>query len=428
MEQFYKFYQRTPLERIDILLQQHDLAPEEQQILRQQEQLPQEIANQMIENQITIHGVPMGVVPDILINDRHYTVPMATEEPSVIAAASNAAKIISATGGFHTTQEERFMIGEIAITQAARSFAELERELVSKQETFLGIANQAHPSIVNRGGGARRIWLEEKATPDDSEAFLICYLAVDTQEAMGANILNTMLEALRSPLENWTGGTVLMAILSNLASSCLVQATCQIPISSLTHRSIDGAIIAHKITQASHFAQADIYRSATHNKGIMNGIDAVILATGNDWRAIEAGAHAYAALTGSYQPLATWTVQDDQLVGSIQLPMPVGTVGGSISIHPTARLAHNLLGNPSAKELASVVASIGLAQNFAALRALVTDGIQKGHMKLQAKSLAIAVGATPQEVEQLLPKLVQITPLNQETARQLLTALRSTHH
>lgn len=424
MDQFYKFYQKSPEERIELLLHNTNLSSESAQTLKEQRQLPQEIANQMIENQITIHGIPMGLVPDILINGQYYLVPMATEEPSVIAAASNAAKIISKAGGFHTTQEERFMIGEIAISHATRSLAELTEEIAHKQDKFLAIANQAHPSIVKRGGGARHIWLEEKTTPDASESFLICYLTVDTQEAMGANILNTMLEALRTPLETWTGGSVLMAILSNLASNCLVQATCQIPVANLTHRSIEGIVVAEKMAQASRLAQADIYRAATHNKGIMNGIDAVILATGNDWRAIEAGAHAYAALNGSYQPLATWKVQEEVLIGSIQLPLPVGTVGGSIAIHPTATLAHNLLGNPNARELASIVASIGLAQNFAALRALVTDGIQKGHMKLQAKSLAIAVGANSEEVSQLVTLLQRAKHLNQETARQLLASLR----
>lgn len=423
---FYKFYQKTPAQRQQILAQNRSLSPDSLRTLIEEKGLSPSIANQMIENQIAIHGIPMGIVPELQVNHHSYLVPMATEEPSVIAAASHAGKIISQAGGFVTTQQTRFMIGEIAVIHAKKSVELLQEALVNNQERFLSIANSAYPSIVNRGGGAKRLWVEEKVNDSSNMRFIIFYLEVDTKEAMGANILNTMLEALRFPLETLSEGEVLMAILSNLATSCLVQATCQLPIDLLTTKTMSGLAIAEKITLASQLAQSDPYRATTHNKGIMNGIDAVSLATGNDWRAIEAGAHAYASLSGTYQPLATWHLSDTVLSGHIELPLPIATVGGSIAIHPTATLALELLERPTAIELASVIASIGLAQNFSALKALVTDGIQKGHMKLQAKSLALAVGATQEEIQPLLALLQQVPHLNQESVRQKLQELR--HH
>lgn len=422
---FHKYYQHSTEERRRILINERHLTPDAERTLTEPMTLSQTIADQMIENQLTIHGVPMGLVPDILVDGVSYSVPMATEEPSVIAAASNAARIITAHGGFHTTQDTRHMIGEVAVANATVPLAALQEELMHHQDTWLKMANDAHPSIVKRGGGVKRIWVDERYTPDRTQHFTVFYLEVDTLEAMGANILNTMLEALRTPIAALTNGDVLMAILSNYATASLVTATCTLPFTALSKADIPGETVAQRIAQASDFARADIYRATTHNKGIMNGIDAVVLATGNDWRAIEAGAHAYATHTGHYQPLATWHVDGDTLIGTITLPLPVGTVGGSINIHPTASLAHDILGRPNARALASIITSIGLAQNFAAIRALVTDGIQKGHMKLQAKSLAITVGATPQEVPTVVTQLLTQPHMNQQTAQQVLDAIRN---
>ena len=242
---------------------------------------------------------------------------------------------------------------------------------------------------------------------------------------MGANILNTILEALVSPIETFTNGTCIMAILSNLATHSVVTTTCRIPFEQLETKTISGEEIARRIEIASELSQVDPYRAATHNKGIMNGIDAVVIATGNDWRAIEAGAHAYASLSGTYQPFSKWFIHDNkELVGTLSIPMPIGTVGGSIAIHPAAQFAHELLMNPSAKELAAIIASIGLAQNFAALKALVTDGIQKGHMNLQIKSLALTAGATEEEIPQIVQLLKEHKHFNLETVQKILESIR----
>ena len=420
---FYKFYQKTPLERKNIVTNLSHLSDENKSNLLNGFNLPESVANQMIENQIGLYDLPLGIVPEVLVNDKTYIVPMVTEEPSVIAAASNGCKIIHRSGGFTTTQEKREMIGEIAIYDSPYSIEEIEEKLSKEIEHLFSIAHEAHPSIVKRGGGIQSIWVEEKQHPHHT--FYVFYISVDTKEAMGANILNTILEALVSPIETFTNGTCIMAILSNLATHSVVTTTCRIPFEKLETKTIPGEEIARRIEIASELSQVDAYRAATHNKGIMNGIDSVVIATGNDWRAIEAGAHAYASLSGKYQPLTNWTKDEaGNLVGTITLPLPVGTVGGSISIHPGAQFAHELLGHPSAVELAGIIASIGLAQNLAAVRALVTDGIQKGHMRLQAKSLGLAVGATQEELPHLMNLLAKATHLNQETAKALLEELR----
>jgi len=315
------------------------------------------------------------------------------------------------------------MIGEIAIVKSPLTLEAVKAKLEEQKESLFIIANNAHPSIVKRGGGIRDIWVEEKSS--DKEQFYIFYVSVDTQEAMGANMLNTILESLVSPIEAMTEGESIMAILSNLATNSVVTAKCVLSPRILDTKTTKGEVVVDRIVLASEFSKADPYRATTHNKGIMNGIDSVVIATGNDWRAIEAGAHGFASLSGKYQPLTNWTKDETgNLVGTITLPLPVGTVGGSISIHPGAQFAHELLGHPSAVELAGIIASIGLAQNFAAVKALVTDGIQKGHMRLQAKSLGLAVGATQEELPHLMNLLAKAPHLNQETAKALLEELR----
>ena len=420
---FYKFYQKPLEERKETLLNHPSLSNEAKERLKNDLSLPESVAGQMVENQIEIYGLPYGIVPEILVNGKSYIVPMVTEEPSVIAAASYASKLINLAGGTTTIQEKREMIGEIAIVKSPLTLEAVKAKLEEQKESLFTIANNSHPSIVKRGGGIRDIWVEEKST--DKKRFYIFYVSVDTQEAMGANMLNTILESLVSPIEAMTAGESIMAILSNLAINSVVTAKCVLSPRILDTKTTKGEDVVDRIVLASEFSKADPYRATTHNKGIMNGIDSVVIATGNDWRAIEAGAHAFASLSGKYQPLTNWTKDEaGNLVGTITLPLPVGTVGGSISIHPGAQFAHELLGHPSAVELAGIIASIGLAQNLAAVRALVTDGIQKGHMRLQAKSLGLAVGATEEELPHLMNLLSQAPHLNQETAKALLEELR----
>lgn len=420
---FYKFYQKPLEERKETLLNHPSLSNEAKERLKNDLSLPESVAGQMVENQIEIYGLPYGIVPEIIVNGKSYIVPMVTEEPSVIAAASYASKLINLAGGTTTIQEKREMIGEIAIVKSPLRLEAVKAKLEEQKESLFTIANNSHPSIVKRGGGIRDIWVEEKST--DKKRFYIFYVSVDTQEAMGANMLNTILESLVSPIEAMTAGESIMAILSNLAINSVVTAKCVLSPRILDTKTTKGEDVVDRIVLASEFSKADPYRATTHNKGIMNGIDSVVIATGNDWRAIEAGAHAFASLSGKYQPLTNWTKDETgNLVGTITLPLPVGTVGGSISIHPGAQFAHELLGHPSAVELAGIIASIGLAQNLAAVRALVTDGIQKGHMRLQAKSLGLAVGATEEELPHLMNLLSQAPHLNQETAKALLEELR----
>lgn len=413
------FAKLSPTERIEALQKEGLLTWDEAQILKEQKGLPLSIADQLTENVLSTFDLPFSLAPYFLINGRDYVLPMVTEEPSVVAAASFAAKLIQRSGGFTTQVHQRQMIGEIALTDVEDRNTASKRILEDK-ETLLQLANEAYPSIVKRGGGARDLWVENKGD------FLIVYLAVDPKEAMGANMLNTMLEALTDRIQELSGGQALMAILSNLATRSLVSARCAIDFKALSRNPEEAIEIAHRMELASQLAQVDPYRAATHNKGIFNGIDALVLATGNDWRAIEAGAHAYAAQSGSYKGLSHWTSQpkEKKLYGEITLPMPVATKGGSIGLNPTVQVSHRLLGEPSAIELAGIIASLGLAQNFAALKALVTTGIQAGHMKLQARSLALLAGAKEEEVPRLVNQLLENKPFNLEKAQTLLQELR----
>ena len=413
------FAKLSPTERIEALLKEGLLTWDEAQILKEQKGLPLSIADQLTENVLSTFDLPFSLAPYFLINGRDYVLPMVTEEPSVVAAASFAAKLIQRSGGFTTQVHQRQMIGEIALTDV-EDVEVASRRILEDKETLLQLANEAYPSIVKRGGGARDLWVENKGD------FLIVYLAVDPKEAMGANMLNTMLEALTDRIQELSGGQALMAILSNLATRSLVSARCAIDFKALSRNPEEAIEIAHRMELASQLAQVDPYRAATHNKGIFNGIDALVLATGNDWRAIEAGAHAYAAQSGSYKGLSHWTSQpkEKKLYGEITLPMPVATKGGSIGLNPTVQVSHRLLGEPSAIELAGIIASLGLAQNFAALKALVTTGIQAGHMKLQARSLALLAGAKEEEVPRLVSQLLENKPFNLEKAKTLLQELR----
>lgn len=417
------FSKKSYQERLELLKAQALLSPERQESLEQDEQISVTVADQLSENVVGTFSLPYSLVPEVLVNGQEYTVPYVTEEPSVVAAASYASKIIKRAGGFTAQVHERRMIGQVALYQVADPEQALEK-IASKKAELLELANQAYPSIVKRGGGARDLHVEQIKGETD---FLVVYLHVDTQEAMGANMLNTMLEALKPILEELSQGQSLMGILSNYATDSLVTASCRIAFRYLSRQKDKGREIAEKIALASQFAQADPYRATTHNKGIFNGIDAMLIATGNDWRAIEAGAHAFASRDGRYQGLSRWTLdlEREELVGEMTLPMPVATKGGSIGLNPRVALSHELLGNPSAKELAQIIVSIGLAQNFAALKALVSTGIQQGHMKLQAKSLALLAGASESEVALLVERLIADKTFNLETAQRYLENLRS---
>ena len=417
------FSKKTYHERLELLKVQELLSPEKQRSLEQDEQVSLAVADQLSENVVGTFSLPYSIIPELLVNGQDYTVPYVTEEPSVVAAASYASKIIKRAGGFTAQVHQRQMIGQVALYQVAGP-EQAQEKIASKKAELLELANQAYPSIVKRGGGARDLHVEQIKGETD---FLVVYLHVDTQEAMGANMLNTMLEALKPVLEELSQGQSLMGILSNYATDSLVTASCRIAFRYLSSQRDQGREIAEKIVLASQFAQADPYRAATHNKGIFNGIDAILIATGNDWRAIEAGVHVFASRDGRYQGLSQWTLdmEREELIGEMTLPMPVATKGGSIGLNPRVALSHELLGNPSAKELAQIIVSIGLAQNFAALKALVSTGIQQGHMKLQAKSLALLAGASESEVAPLVERLIADKTFNLETAQRYLDNLRS---
>lgn len=416
------FYRKTIEERLELLNNHNIISSKYLADLKNCNTLNVHTANNMVENVLSIFALPFSIVPNFIVNNINYTIPMVTEEPSVIAACSNAAKIIGKNGGFQTKIIERKMIGQVALYDID-DFEIAKKQIYENKNNIITMANSAHPSIVNRGGGACDIFVN--TVTENNVSFLVVYLIVDVLEAMGANIINTMLEAIKILLETITSGKALMAILSNYATKSLVETTCKISISSLEEDLKTSYDIAKKIELASIFAKADIYRAATHNKGIFNGIDSLVIASGNDWRAIEAAGHSYAAKDGKYQGLSSWSIDKNTnyLIGTLTLPLPIASVGGSIGINPTVKAAHSLLNNPDAKTLAGIIASVGLAQNFSAIKALVSDGIQKGHMKLHAKSLAILAGASSDKVDLVTEKLLQEEFINLSTAKKIITTL-----
>ncbi|HAA2923641.1 TPA_asm: 3-hydroxy-3-methylglutaryl-CoA reductase [Listeria monocytogenes] len=424
MNAFDKFYKKTVEERHAILAEYADLNEEEQAFLASTGALSFDKANHMIENTIGIYSLPLGLGMNMLLNDKRYIVPMAMEEPSVVAAQSAGAKLIAQNGGITGSATKRKMIGQIELISVSDIQAAKEN-IIANEEQLIAIANQAHPSLQKRGGGAVEIQVRTAQTAND-ETLLIVHLLVDTQEAMGANMVNTMVETLAPELEMLTNGTANMRILSNLVDEATATAVCRINPESLATKTQSGEWVRDRIIAAYEFADADIYRAATHNKGIMNGIDAVIMAFGNDWRAVEAASHAYAARTGSYKPMSKWSKDaDGYLVGELTLPMPVAFVGGSIAIHPIASLSKKIARVESAKELAMLVCAVGLTQNLAALKALVTEGIQRGHMSLQAKSLAMTAGAEADEIEIVVTFLQESKQLNVVAAKEFIAKLRS---
>jgi hydroxymethylglutaryl-CoA reductase len=350
------------------------------------------------------------------------SLPMAIEEPSVVAAASYMARIVRDAGGFHTSSTEPVMIGQMQVLDLPDPWA-ARFDLLSQKQRLIDLANQTDPVVVSLGGGARdleiRVFTDTPAGP-----MLVIHLLYDTRDAMGANTVNTAVEALTPLVEDVTGGRVHLRILSNLADRRLARAKCVIPPKLLAFGDYGGEEVAQRIVEAYAFAAADPYRATTHNKGIMNGIDAVALACGQDWRAIEAGAHAYASRQGGYTSLSTWTPsREGNLVGTLELPLAVGTVGGAIRVHPGAKVALKILGVQSARELAEVMAAVGLAQNLGAVRALATEGIQRGHMTLHARQVAIAAGATGDQVQVVAARLVADGTVRLDRAQEILSAM-----
>ena len=383
--------------------------------------LEQERAQEMIENVLGVYGLPLGIATNFTINGHDYLIPMVVEEPSVVAAASNAAKIL---GNIHSHTEDKLMIGQMIFTDVQDPQA-LISYVTDQQAHLIEQANQLSPSMVKRGGGARSF--EVKAFPSLEQAdFVTVYLAFDPCQAMGANTINTVLEGLAPQLAQIGQGRTLMAILSNYQEVALTTAKVQVAIDQLHSDPQVAHQLASDIALASQYAQLDPYRATTHNKGVMNGIDAVLLATGNDWRAVEAGAHAYMSRQGSYQAMTQWTIQGNYLQGQLTLPIQVATVGGSISVLPASQWSLDLLQQPSAKELSQIMGAVGLAQNFSALKALVSDGIQKGHMRMQYRNLAIQVGAQSHEVADMVNILIAQPSVNSQVARQCLDQLRYT--
>lgn len=382
-------------------------------------------ADNLIENVIGTLELPLAVATNFRINGRDYLVPMAVEEASVVAAASNAAKMIRAGGGFFARSDPPWMIAQIQLTRGA---APLDLEaataaIEARRGDLLALADSAHPRLVARGGGARDLVLRPLA-PD----MLVVDVVVDCQDAMGANLLNTIAEVLAPVLADMSGWTPGLRILSNLADRRCAHVSCRVPPEALAAKGFTGEAAAAGIASASRFAELDPYRATTHNKGVMNGVDAVVLATGNDWRAMEAGAHAFAARSGAYRPLATWRVDDaGWLHGAISLPAAVGIVGGATKVHPSARLALQILGATSGAELGQVMAAVGLASNLAALRALATEGIQRGHMSLHARAVALGAGAHGTEVDLLVHQLIASGEIKHDNAVTLLQTIRQAH-
>lgn len=408
-----KFYQMTRTERLAKLVKEKKLSAHEAARLESETVLPEKIANNLIENQISECSIPLGVAQNFVINGKKKLIPMATEEPSVIAAASNAGKIIAKAGGFQTRVINQDMVGQVVLRNI-KDFETVKKTINENQGLLFAAAEKSYPSIYQRGGGLQSINVRTF-----EEGYLSLDLVVDTKDAMGANILNTMLEAVAQELRQLIPNVdILFSILSNYATESLIEARCEIPLKQLTPE------VAELIAAASEYSKLDPYRAATHNKGIMNGIDAVVLATGNDTRAVAAACHAYAARNGRYEGLTDWSIKEDKLIGKLALPMKVGIVGGATKVLPKAQLSLKLLEVSSAAELGEMIVAVGLAQNLAAVRALVTDGIQKGHMAMQSRSLAITAGATENEIPQVSRLLRRSEQMNLATAEIIIKQLR----
>jgi hydroxymethylglutaryl-CoA reductase len=420
IEGFHKLPRLERLRRVQALC---GLSDDEIDILGGQHALPVEVAEHMIENVVGYFPIPLGVATNFTIDGRDLLVPMAVEETSIIAAASATAKWVRLHGAIRTRTQGNLIIGQIQlpdVKNAARARAALHESRMRLVE----LGNALLPGLVNRGGGIRELNVRELPRATGDGTMIVIHVLCDPCDAMGANLINQVCEALKPPIEELTGEKVGLCILSNLVDTKLACAEVVI-------RDID-PVVGHGIEEAAIFAKSDPYRACTHNKGVLNGIDPILIATGNDWRAVEAGVHAYASRSGRYQPVTDWVMEDRDLVGRIEVPMAVGTVGGVTRLHPTARVALKMLGASSAEDLARICAAVGLVQNLGALKALATVGIVKGHMQLHAANLAIAAGAEIHEIAQVRERLAELLKvekhINVSRAKEILEDLRGQGH
>lgn len=424
---FSGFYRLSIEERLRLLKEHCKLSGEEISLLQKEGPLPLSTANNMIENVVSSYSLPLGIATNFMINKKEYVVPFAIEEPSVVAAASHGAKLARAGGGFTAHADAPVMIGQIQLINVP-SMENAKNKILERKKELIDHANTIDPMVmVKYGGGLRDIELREIDSPVGK--MLIVHLLVDCRDAMGANAVNTLAETLAPLFEELSGGMARLRIISNLAVHRKATARAvwkKDTLEESTKGTIKGEEVVDGIIEAWAFAAADPFRAATHNKGIMNGIDAVVIATGNDWRAVEAGAHAYAAMDGGYKPLTTYYKNSSgDLVGEIEMPLAVGLVGGATKVHPTAKIAVKILNVKTAQELAEVLAAVGLAQNFAALRALATEGIQLGHMRLHARNIAMTAGAkTSKEIEAVVGELVKKKRFSVDLAKEILSRVR----
>lgn len=413
----------SPEERLDALVKAAGLDASDRALLAAPGALPLGRANGMIENVVGTFELPLAIATNFRINGRDYLVPMAVEEPSIVAAASYMARIARGCGGFETSSTDPVMRAQVQVIGLTDPFG-ARLELLAARDEILAAANERDKVLIGLGGGCRDI--EVQVFPQTPRGpMVVLHLLVDVRDAMGANTVNTMAETVAPIVERITGGTVRLRILSNLADRRLARARVCLTEEALATKEFSGRRIIEGILDAYTFAAVDPYRAATHNKGIMNGIDPVVVATGNDWRAIEAGAHAWAARDGRYTSLTTWELdKDGRLVGTLEMPMALGLVGGATKTHPLAQLALRILGVGSAQELAEVAVAVGLAQNMAALRALATEGIQRGHMALHARNIAIVAGAVGEEIDKVASELAAAHDVRTDRAAEILARLR----
>jgi len=411
------FHQLTPSERLQKVADLCELDAQQVESLSQYGNLPENLASHMVENVAGAMTLPLGIATNMIIDGEEVLIPMVTEESSVIAAVCNAAKQCRSTGGFITSTSGSEMIAQIQLLEVSDP-EQARLKILEQKDTIQALCDEVDPVLLKHGGGFRDLEVRVLSTP--SGPMVVTHLIVDTRDAMGANAVNSMAEQLAPEIARWTGGRVNLRILSNLADRRLARAR-----AVWTCDEIGGPDVRDGILSASQFAQADPYRATTHNKGIMNGVTAVVLATGNDTRAVEAGAHAYAARSGQYRGLSCWerTAEGD-LAGTLELPLAVGLIGGATKLHPTAQTSLKILGVQNASALARCIAAVGLAQNFAALKALATTGIQKGHMALHAQNIAMMAGAQGDEIETVAQRLVEESQVRLDIAEVALAELR----
>ncbi|MFH1780035.1 MAG: hydroxymethylglutaryl-CoA reductase, degradative [Candidatus Micrarchaeota archaeon] len=418
-----EFYKKTLSERLDYLKENTSLDKEDYTVLEKYGSLDFDTANRMIENVVGVHALPLGIATNFKINGKEMLVPMVIEEPSVVAAASKIAEL-TLPEGFTASSTEPIMIGQIQLTHASE---DVVKKILSAKEELITLANSKGDVIIKLGGGVKDL---EAKTFSTSRGEMVCiYLHVDVRDAMGANFVNMACETLAPKIEELTGGTAVLRIISNLATKRLVKAKATFSKKALEEsfkgKPFTGEEIIEKILDAHAFAEVDPYRAVTSNKGIMNGIDAVVIATGNDWRAVEAGAHSFASFSGQYKPLTKYYKnKESNLVGEIELPMQVGLVGGATRTHPLAKIALKMLGVKTANELGEVIACVGLAQNVAALRALSTEGISRGHMRLHANNIAVLAGATGEQIQIIAKKLYEEKNVSLNRAKELMKELK----